>query len=208
MAPSTDEISASGKRRKRLAINWVAVAAIGTLLSAFAAMVTAGAGIWRPPVPIPAIRVTWAGPKEAAGQPTPTVARTTPSAPVTTSVPPVVAADYVGMWTGSATSASGTYLPPTFAMTIHIRNGGIGAIVGDFTRDNPNCIGSLVLDTVTSSSITMSIPSGVEGGSFSGCFVGSQLVLSMESGSLGFQWFNVGAYATPIASATLAKQAQ
>jgi len=58
-----------GKRRRRSSITWVgAAAAVGTLLSGAAAMITAANGIWHPPVPIPVIqaRVTWIGPTPAS----------------------------------------------------------------------------------------------------------------------------------------------
>jgi hypothetical protein len=75
------ESSEAGRRRRRRQINWAAgVTAFAALLSATAAMVTASAGVWRPPVPIPVAKVsiTWVAASPQAAGPAATSAPSTP----------------------------------------------------------------------------------------------------------------------------------
>jgi hypothetical protein len=73
---SEPSVADAGSKRRR--ISWGAgITALAALLSALAAMITAGTGVWRPPVPIPAlnVKVTWVGPSppaaaQAQAQPT------------------------------------------------------------------------------------------------------------------------------------------
>ncbi len=108
MTQAAEEEQASRERRGRRTFNWVAVSSIATLLSAITGMVTVGAGIWRPPVPVPGIKVVLVGPTAA---PTlhDTTARVnsspaaTPMATPTASVLPYQAdwSSGMGGWTGS-----------------------------------------------------------------------------------------------------------
>jgi hypothetical protein len=106
-APDRQEARpAPGRRPTARRINWAAgVTAFAALLSGTAAMVTAGAGIWRPPVPIPVpkISITWVaaspppGPAAASGTATPS------PTPVTTPLPTSYQADWAASmdgWTG------------------------------------------------------------------------------------------------------------
>lgn len=106
MTQAAEDARSTGKRRKRRTFNWVAVSSIATLLSAITGMVTAGAGIWRPPVPIPAIKVVIVGPTAA---PTDGPTRVSASPVSTAAVTPAASvlpyqADWsngMGGWTGS-----------------------------------------------------------------------------------------------------------
>lgn len=91
------------ERRRWRPINWVAVSATATLMSAIAAMTTAATGVWHPPVPVPVIqaKITWIGPT------TPPPAQASPAAapPTSTPVPaiqqPVSTAPLAGISTPS-----------------------------------------------------------------------------------------------------------
>jgi hypothetical protein len=80
-------VSAAGKRRR---ISWAAgITALAGLLSASAAMITAGTGVWRPPVPIPVlnVKVAWVAPSPppvAQAQPTASSTPTPVPAPMPT----------------------------------------------------------------------------------------------------------------------------
>jgi len=108
MKQAADRSTVSGKRQKRRPFNWVAVSSIAALLSALTGMVTAGAGLWRPPVPVPGIKVVLVGPTAAPGPSGSASTQVrTPATPSPTATPQSVLpyqADWstgMGGWTGS-----------------------------------------------------------------------------------------------------------
>ena len=91
MTSETSTTDTAGARRK---VNWAAgVTAFAALLSATAAMLTAAAGVWRPPVPIPVPRVsiTWVGPSPVAAQQAQPAASAMPAAVLSPSPTPSAA---------------------------------------------------------------------------------------------------------------------
>jgi len=129
------------------------------------------------------------------------------SGPSATPTPLQMSADYVGTWTGSAIPAPGIGLPSTFPLTVRIRSGATGSVVGDFVRASPACSGSLVLASVSSDSITVSVRLGPQGTGVGGAS-GAWMILSIASGCLNLRWFPSADARTAIAMATLVRQGQ
>lgn len=108
MAQAPEESPGTASRRKWRAINWVAVSATAALLSSLTGMVSVGAGLWRPPVPLPGLKITIVEPTAGPAHSGDALARTnaTPSPTPTPSLASVLPyqADWsagMGGWAGS-----------------------------------------------------------------------------------------------------------
>jgi hypothetical protein len=90
-----------------------------------------------------------------------------------------VAAVFVGDWTGpvNPSSASGSF----FAATLHIKGGGVGAVVGTFELPTERCTGELLLDKATKNSIYLTM--SAMNGSYYGFYPGWHMLLSIDNAS-------------------------
>jgi hypothetical protein len=127
----------TSKRWKRRSINWAAVSAMAALLSAIAAMSTAGAGIWHPPVPIPGIQVklNWVGPTPTAG-PGPSVGRQSSPASRPGTPSPLPSGQVVPGVTLQVDAVSPECCAQAFDIAIGVTNTNSGPFILSYDSDN------------------------------------------------------------------------